>query len=82
MHYSKQYIMINKEPNLYKLKDFIIFLITHNIDEEQIKLFFRLHLDSQEQIKINLESMGLCPNDIKEEHSKYPLNIRYIKRVI
>ena len=21
MHYSKQYIMINKEPNLYKLKD-------------------------------------------------------------
>ena len=81
MHYSKQYIMINKEPKIYELKHFIIFLITHNIDEEQIKLFFRLHLDAQEQIKINLESI-LCPNDIKEEHMKYPLNIKYIKRVI
>lgn len=73
MHYSKQYIMINKEPNLYKLKDVIIHLIKNDVDDVLINQFFRLHLDAQEQFKIDI-------NDVKD--SIYPLNIRYIKRVI
>tara|TARA_Y100001938_G_C7890166_1_gene329414 strand:- start:50 stop:268 length:219 start_codon:yes stop_codon:yes gene_type:complete len=72
MEYNKQYIMINKEPKIYDLKEFIIHLVKQDINYKTINTMFALDKDCNTYVTIK------CGVD----DSIYPQNITQIKRVL